>query len=48
MEEEMRCLRMRLDAMETTHRRALDAGDISEAEIKYESEDEANVVEDVA
>jgi hypothetical protein len=48
MEEEMRRLRMRLDAMETTHRRAPDAGDISEAESEEEVEDEENVVEDVA
>jgi hypothetical protein len=30
MEKEMRQLQMRLDAMETTQRRAPDAGDISE------------------
>jgi hypothetical protein len=32
MEEEMRRLRMRLDAMETTQRRAPDVGDVSEDE----------------
>jgi hypothetical protein len=31
MEREMRELRARLDAMETTQRRVLDAGDVSEA-----------------
>jgi hypothetical protein len=35
---------MRLDAMETTHRKAPDARDISEAEREEEAEDEANVV----
>jgi hypothetical protein len=34
MEEEMRRLRMRLDAMETMQRRALETRDISEVEIK--------------
>jgi hypothetical protein len=34
MEREMRELCARLDAMETTQRRAPDVGDISEAEIK--------------
>jgi hypothetical protein len=34
MEREMRELRARLDAMETTQRRAPDAGDVSEAEIE--------------
>jgi hypothetical protein len=34
MEEEMRRLRMRLDAMETMKRRELDVGDISEVESK--------------
>ena len=43
----MRRLRMRLDAMEKTHRIAPDAGDISEAERKEEDFKE-NVVEDVA
>jgi hypothetical protein len=38
---------MRLDAMETTQRRAPDAGDISEAESE-EEEVEENVAEDVA
>jgi hypothetical protein len=34
MEEEMRWLRIRLDAMETMQRRAPNIGDISEFEIK--------------
>jgi hypothetical protein len=38
---------MRLDAMETTQRRAPNVGDISEAERK-EEEVKENVVEDVA
>jgi hypothetical protein len=48
MEEEMRRLRMRLDAMETTQRRAPDIGDVSEAESEEEAEGEENVAEDVA
>jgi hypothetical protein len=38
---------MRLDTMERTQRRALDAGDVSEAESE-EAEGEENVAEDVA
>jgi hypothetical protein len=34
MEREMRELCVRLDAMETTQRRAPDAGDVSEAEVR--------------
>jgi hypothetical protein len=48
MEEEMRRLRMRLDTMETTQRKAPDAGDISEAESEEGEEVEANDAEDVA
>jgi hypothetical protein len=48
MEEEMRRLRMRLDAMEKAQRRAPDTGDISEAESEEEVEGEANDAEDVA
>jgi hypothetical protein len=40
MEEEMRRLRMRLDAMETTQRRAPDTGDVSEAESEEEEGEE--------
>jgi hypothetical protein len=47
MEEEIRQLRMRLDAMETTRRRAPYIGDVSEAEGE-EAEDEAHDVEDDA
>jgi hypothetical protein len=47
MEREMRELRGRLDAMETTQRRAPDAGDINDAENK-EVEVEEAVEEDVA
>jgi hypothetical protein len=47
MEEEMRRIRMRLYAMETTHRRGPDSGDLSEYESE-EEEVEENVVEDVA
>jgi hypothetical protein len=47
MEREMRELRVRLDAMETTQRRAPDAGDVSEAEME-EVEVEEVVVEDAA
>jgi hypothetical protein len=43
MGEEMRQLRMRLDDMETTQRRAPDAGDISEE--KNEDLEEGGVVE---
>jgi hypothetical protein len=32
MEEEMRQLRVRLDAMETTQKRHIEVGDVSEAE----------------
>jgi hypothetical protein len=39
---------MRLDAMETTQRRAPDVGDVSEAEDEEEEEVEENVAEDVA
>jgi hypothetical protein len=46
MEREMRELRARMDAMETTQRRAPDAGDVSEAEIE-EVEVEEVVAEDV-
>jgi hypothetical protein len=35
MEEEMRQICARLDAMETTQRRAPDAGDVSESENEY-------------
>jgi hypothetical protein len=47
MEEEMRKLRMRINVMETTQIRALDAGDISEAK-REEIEVEENVAEDDA
>jgi hypothetical protein len=47
MESEMRELRVRQDAMETTQRRVPDAGDVSEAEIEEVEVKEA-VVEDVA
>jgi hypothetical protein len=40
MEEEMRQLRARLDAMETTQRRAPDVGDVSEAESEDVEEEE--------
>jgi hypothetical protein len=46
MEREMRELCARLDAMETTQRRAPDAGDVSDAEIE-EVEVEEVVAEDV-
>jgi hypothetical protein len=46
MEEEMRRLKMRLDAMETTQRRAPVTGDISEVESE-EIKVEEDVVEDV-
>jgi hypothetical protein len=45
MEREMRELRARLDAMETTQRRAPDVGDVSEAEME-EVEVEEVVAED--
>jgi hypothetical protein len=48
MEEEMRQLRARLDAMETTQRRATDTRDISEAEGKEREEVKLNDAEDVA
>jgi hypothetical protein len=41
MEEEMRRIRMRLDAMETSQRRATEDGDVSEAESE-EAEIEEN------
>jgi hypothetical protein len=41
MEEEMRQLCARLDAMETTQRRAPDVGDISEAKSEDVEEEEA-------
>jgi hypothetical protein len=44
MEREMRELRARLDAMETTQRRTVDVGDISEAD----SENEVGHGEEVA
>jgi hypothetical protein len=44
MKEEMRRLRMRLDAMETTQRREPNTGDVSE----YESEEEVEAGENVA
>jgi hypothetical protein len=47
MEREMRELRARLDAMETTQRRAPDVGDVSEAE-NEEVEVEEVVAEDAA
>jgi hypothetical protein len=47
MEEEMRWLRMILDAMEIAQRRAPDVGDVSEAESE-EEEGKKNVIEDVA
>jgi hypothetical protein len=37
MEREMRELHARLDAMETTQRRATDTGDVSEAESENEA-----------
>jgi hypothetical protein len=40
MEEEMRQLRARLDAMETTQRRAPETGDVSEAESEDIEEEE--------
>jgi hypothetical protein len=48
MEEEMRRLLMRLDAIETPQRRAPDTGDISEAESEEEVEGEAHDAKDVA
>ena len=42
----MRRLRMRLDDMETTQRRAPDVGDVSEAESEEESEGGENVAKD--
>jgi hypothetical protein len=50
VEREMRELRARLDAMETTQRRTVDAGDISEAESENEAghEGEEVAVEDAA
>ena len=47
MEREMRELRARLDSMETTQRRALDVGDVSEAEMEEVEFAEA-AVEDAA
>jgi hypothetical protein len=47
MEREMRELRARMDAMETTQRRAPDVGDVSDAE-NEEVEVEEVVAEDVA
>jgi hypothetical protein len=46
MEEEMRRLRMRLDTMETTKRRAPDTGDVSGSESEEEDEAGENVAED--
>jgi len=36
----MRRIHARLDTMETTHRRALESGDFSEAESEYVEEEE--------
>ena len=47
MEREMHELRAKLDVMETTHRRTVSAGDISEDESENEVENEEFVVEDV-
>jgi hypothetical protein len=49
-EREMRELHARLDAMETTQRRTIDAGDIGEAESENEAgnEEEEVAVEDAA
>jgi hypothetical protein len=41
MEEEMRRIKMRLDSMETTQRRAPDVGDISEVESEEVEEEGA-------
>jgi hypothetical protein len=50
VEREMRELHARLDAMETTQRRTVDIGDISEADSEYEAghEGEKVAVEDAA
>jgi hypothetical protein len=39
---------MRLDSMETTHRREKDTGDVSEAKSVEEAKDGENVAEDAA
>jgi hypothetical protein len=44
VEREMRELRARLDAMETTQRRTVDAGNISEAESENEAEHEGEEI----